>query len=170
MKKTIASLFAGFFFLAEAIQLADSLPVDFAPLTPPTRISSTSFQQLCGTLCIAVTLYKLDVIEGNHKDAIIREYARALSGPDIRFDLEKIDTGRKGWTRYYPVMIGKRQFIARVFLTGEKAYQPQVPVLYEMEINDPAVTCQVLPGIQSIVGLRTIKPLTISPDESRRSL
>lgn len=166
MKKTIAAFFAIFFFLAQAIQPVNSSPVESAGLNPPTRIDGAPFKQLYSTLCIAVTIYKLDAIEGNSKDAIIRDHGKALSNPDIRFDLEKIDAGRKGWTRYYPVMVSGRQFIVRVFLTEERVYQPQLPILYEMIIRDPAVTCQVLPDINSIVESHKIKPLTVFPDSS----
>jgi hypothetical protein len=162
MKKTIALFFTVFLFLAQAIQSVNGVSLENAGLNPPTRIGDASFRQLCSTLCIAVTIYKLDAIEGHCKDAIIREHGKALASPGIRFDLEKIDMGKKGWTRYYPVMVGSRQLIARVFLTKERAYQPQLPVLYEMTIQDPAVTCQVLPDINSIIGSLKIKPITIS--------
>jgi hypothetical protein len=100
-------------------------------------------------------------MEGNPKAAIIRKHGQALSSPEIRFDLEKIDMGKKGWTRYYPVMVENRQFIVRVFLTEESSYQPQTPVLYEMVIRNPAVTCQVLPNINSIIESRKTKTLTV---------
>jgi hypothetical protein len=166
VNKKILSGFAVCLFLALIVQSAVCSPIDGAALNPPSRIDNIPFKQLYSTLCIAVTIYKLDAIEGNGKDVIIKEHGQALLNPDIRFDLEKIDIGKKGWTRYYPVMIGGHQFITRVFLTEERAYQPQRPVLYEMTIPDPAVTCQVLLDVNSIIKSRKIEPPAIFLDLS----
>jgi hypothetical protein len=130
-------------------------------LNPPLRAESASFRQLCGTFCLALSLYKLDAIEGTQKGAIIRDYGRAFLGGDIRFDLEKMGAGRKGWTRCYPVTVAGKPFIVRVFLTREVSYQPRLPVLCEIRIDDPEVTCQVLPPVNEIIA-----PLRIAPAPS----
>lgn len=146
--------------------MASGLPVENSTLNPPSRIDNTAFHRLYSVLCIAVTIYKLDAVEGIRKEAIIREHGGSLSAPDVRFDLSRIDRGRKGWTRYYPVAIGDGQFIVRIFLTGERVYQPQIPVLCEVVLNDPAVTCQLLPGINSIIESRRIRPHNLAIDLS----
>lgn len=160
MKKSSALLLAVLLFQVNPVQSVCGLSADSCGLNPPTILETPYFRQVCSTIFIALNIYKLDAIEGNSKEAIIREHGRALFDPDVRFDLNNIDKGRKGWTRYYPVAVGAQQFIVRIFLTGEKTFQPKMPVLFEMTIRDPAVTCQVLPGINSILESRRIRPLS----------
>ena len=139
-----------------------SVAAEVSPLNPPTRFENITFRQLCGTVCMALAVYKLDAIEGLRKEAIMARHGRILSDCGVRFDLDRMDVKRKGWTRYYPVSAGANTFVVRIFLTRERSYQPSVPVLYEMDISDPQVTCQILPSVSSIVESQRMSPIAIS--------
>ena len=139
-----------------------ALTVESSQLNPPTRIDSIPFRQLTGTICMALAMYKLDAVDGERKEAIIKEHGRAFLDRDVRFDLEKMDARKKGWTRYYPVFVGAQTFVVRIFLTRELSYQSPATVLYEMSVPDPQVTCQILPSISSIVESQKISPIAIS--------
>lgn len=159
--RRISILFASFLLLSQIFILSSVSAAENCGLTPPLRAESASFRQLSGTFCIALAIYKLDAVDHTPKDVIMRDHGAALINDDIRFDLEKMDTGKKGWTRYYPVEVGGKPFIVRVFLTKELSYQPRLPVIYEMQISDPEVTCQVLPPINDMIAPQRIEPFRI---------
>lgn len=142
-------------------------------LLPQTKVSLTNpeitFFQRYDILSLALLIYKLDAIERYPKEVvketIMRDYDRTfftLTG--VRFDLEHIDIGRKGWTRYYPFVIHDKLYLIRIFKTEERAYQPDVEVLLEGQLNDPDVIFQILPGVNSILKECRIKPYTIVDD------
>jgi hypothetical protein len=154
------------FLLCQIFGISSASASEGCVLNPPSRAENPSFRQLYGTSCLAITIYKLDAIEGLHKDVIMRQHSAALFNDAIRFDLEKIYTQKKGFTRYYPVTVEGKVFVVRVFLTKELPYQPRLTVLYEVSITDPEVTCQILSSVNDIVSSRKIEPVTypqISP-------
>ena len=165
MNKRRWSIILVIFFIVQSIAPATILPFEINPLNPPIRVNANSsdgsFQKLCGAICLGLFIYELDAVKGCAKDAIIKEYPGLLFNPEVRFDLANIDLGKKGWTSYYPFSVGDKDFIMRIFLTCEKAYQPAAPVLYEGSIANPAVTFQVLPSLSEILSDCKIKPARI---------
>ncbi len=147
------------FFLALAASSPDISEAQNSALSPPMRITEHLFKEVYATVSVAFSVYKMDAMDGLSMENIIDKHRAALIGADVKFDLEHMDLRRKGWTRHYPVSIRGENFIVRLFLTGERAYQPALPVLFEMDIKDPDVTCQILPDINSILGPAGIKPL-----------
>jgi len=150
------------FFLTQHIALQQLAAEPYSPL-PKVKVSLTetnlSFRYLNDTILLALTLYKLDAVERYTKESIIKEYGARFAGlSKVRFDLENMDIGRKGWTRYYPFYIKGEQFIMRIFLTEESSFQPKVQVLYEGAIDNPRVTFQVLPPLQEILKACHMKP------------
>lgn len=83
--------------------------------------------------------------------------------PEVRFDLDRIDMGKKGWTRYYPFSISGKDFIMRIFLTREYLFQPKAEVLYEDTTGDKELTFQILPGLNKILEGCRIKPHNPNP-------
>ena len=93
-----------------------------------------------------------------------------LSDSGVRFDFAHIDLMRRGWTRYYPFSVGRKMFIARIFLTKEAGFQPKVTVISELAVEDLGVTLQILPGIDEILKDRKITPnKTYSPYQADKS-
>lgn len=148
------------FFLVQVIASSQVSPQETCILNPPTKVSLNNsdipFEYLVETMSLALWFYKLDAIERYPKDALIRKYGGTIVNPKVRFYLER--GGKKGWTRYYPFSIGRRHFIARIFLTEERPYQPEVPILFESVMQNPAVTVQILPSLNEI-----LKECKISP-------
>ena len=113
---------------------------------------------------MALLIYKLDVVERSSKETIkeeiISQYDNAffsLSGID--YDLDNIDYFRKkGFTRYYPFRVKDTSYIIRIFRSDEKAFQPEVEVLYEGNVKNPAVTFQILKGVNAILETCRLKP------------
>lgn len=158
--KKISSAIIFLLCIAQVSWAGPAFTPENAPLTPPTRIDNVPFRQLCETICMALAVYRLDAVEGLRKGAIIAEHGRILSGTGVSFDLDRIDTKKKGWTRYYPVLVDGHTFIVRIFLTRESTYQAEARVLYEIRISDPEVTCQVLSSVNSIVESHKMTPVT----------
>jgi len=161
-------------FLVQSLAYPQELLHRTLPLNPQTKVSPNNvklaFLQKYDVLCMALLIYKLDAVERSPKEvvkeSIMREYDRAffnLTG--VKFDLEHIDLGKKGWTRYYPFSVHGEWYIMRIFKTEERVYQPEVSVLLEGDIEDPKVTFQILPGINRILEQCKIKPhdLLFSP-------
>lgn len=119
------------------------------------------FKKIYDSICFGLSVYRLDAIKGCSKEDLIKNLGNVILNPSIRFDLENIDIIKKGWTRYYPFSIDSKNFIMRIFLTEEKLYQPDAPVLYEGSIVNPAVTFQVLPSLNEILADCKIKPTRI---------
>lgn len=160
MKKAALTVLSLFIVTAAATSI-QALQSESASLNPPLKLNNTYFKELCSALVTAFDLYTLDAVRRIDKETIIREYGSRLSNPDVRFALDRIDTKRKGWTRYYPVTIEGRQFIVRVFLSRERPYQEDLPAIEEMSFRDPEVTIQILPGINDIIGSERIRPIRI---------
>lgn len=159
MNKKRLSVILTVFFLAQAILPLQSFSATLTPLTE-AKLPNSCFKQLYNILCLSLAIYKLDALQNCSKEYIARMYETSLFNSEVKFDLANIDTGRKGWTRYYIFGVGREQFIARIFLTAERFYQPQVTVLYEASVANPAVTVQVLPGLNTILEQCRMKPNT----------
>ena len=161
-KKKVPTL-GGIFFLISIIASPFGLSEETCQLSSQSKVSlnkeSICFRQIYDTLNLALLIYKRDAIGGYSKERLVEEYGSAIFTREVRFDLRNIDMGKKGWTRYYPFWIGDKCFIIRIFLTEEGRYQPQTEVLYEAVITRPAVTIQVLPGVNAILKDCRIKPL-----------
>ena len=169
-KKRLLSVIVVFFL----IQIASPGGVSRAQnaaLSPPILITEHYFKEVYAAVSVAIAVYKSDAIDGNAEEEIADKYGGAIPGLDIKFDFNRTDMVRKGWTRHYPIVIHAERFIVRIFLTEERAYQPQLPILFEMQIRDPAVTCQILADINSILGDENMKPYRISSErQAARSL
>ncbi len=135
-----------------------------AALSPPILITEHYFREVYAAVFVAIEAYKSDAIDGNTREELAGKYGGEILGLDIKFDFNRADMARKGWTRHYPIVIHDERFIVRIFLTEERIYQPKLPVLFEMQIRDPAVTCQILADINSILGDEKIEPHRISSE------
>ena len=159
------SLLLAVFFLVQSIASSSVLSFEGSPLNPPTNIdvnySDPVAKRIYDAVCLGVFLYKLDTIKRLPKEEIERSYFGLSLNSEVRFDLANIDLGRKGWTRYYPFFVGQKNFIMRIFLTAERSYQPEAPILYEGSLANPAVTFQVLPSLNEILSGCKIKPRRI---------
>ncbi|MCX5668155.1 MAG: hypothetical protein NTY34_07615 [Candidatus Omnitrophica bacterium] len=161
------------FFLVQSIMLP---PMASAVNYPLTQIKTDSnypdgyFKKTYDFIRFGLLLYKLDAIGRSSKEDLISNAGKMILSPGISFDLDNIDVVRKGWTRYYPFSIDGKDFIMRIFLTAERSYQPEAPILYEGSITNPAVTFQVLPSINEIISGCKIQPRrTYSSAEVNRS-
>lgn len=163
MNKKRLSIAAAMLFLVQLILPAQGLCEEAAILNPAAKIPSVSFRQVYGIMCMALSIYNLDAVKNRSKEDIVRIYNAIPPDPAARFELNNIDMGKKGWTRYYPFLIGKKYFIARIFLTNERFYQPKAPVLFEAYIANPAVTIQILPGVNEILENCRIRPHAFYP-------
>jgi hypothetical protein len=143
---------------------ADPAPQNY-PL-PQSKIdlkeSGNLFKYTYGVSCLALSIYKADAVNRLSKETILKDYGKIASGGELTFDLNNIGIGKRGWTRHYVFSVGDRQFIARIFLTKERFYQPKVKVLYEISMESPEVTLQILPGLNSILKDCRIKPQDFS--------
>jgi hypothetical protein len=161
------------FFLVQSMMLP---PMASAVNYPLTQIKTDSsypdgyFKKTYDFIRFGLLLYKLDAIDRSSREDLISAAGKMILSPGVSFDLDNIDLVRKGWTRYYPFSIDGKDFIMRIFLTAERPYQTEAPVLYEGSINNPAVTFQVLPSINEILSDCKIQPhRTYSSSEVNRS-
>lgn len=176
-------------FLVQNVTFAQELLPRTLPLNPHARVSlnkgrlsfSQKYDAVWDVLCMALLIYKLDALKKYSKDvvkeSIMNEYDRAffnLAG--IKFDLDNIDIGKKGWTRYYPFHIGDKSYVIRIFRSEEQAYQPKLTVLLEGTVGIKGryngtdkkipVTFQILPGVNAILKKSKIEPQKLSPAPS----
>jgi len=99
----------------------------------------------------------MDVYKRHAKDEIVKmmsefEGNKFFSLDMIDFDVDNIHYfGKKGYTRYYPFYVNKRPYILRIFRTDEHHFQPDVEILYEGKMSSPAVTLQILDGVNCIL-------------------
>jgi hypothetical protein len=121
LKKTRSLVILALFFLAQYVAPSVSFP-DSNFLLPQIRTGAESpdpfFKQIYESICIGLSIYKLDAFERYTKDKLVTDFQFG-TGKSVRFDMENMDIGRKGWTRYYPFSIGGKDFIMRIFLTEE---------------------------------------------------
>ena len=153
-KKKLLSILA-VFFLIQGISLPEGASAGTFSLNPASRISEPSFQQISTAVCLAVLFYKQDVLSPASRQDIISEFAK-LNGGDVRFDIRKIS--RDGLVSLYPVRIGDQYFLIRIFLSAKNIEPPPVKILFEIKIDNPPVTCQILPSINAILKSCEIKP------------
>jgi hypothetical protein len=155
------SIFLVIFFLCAVIIPSKVLSDTNFPLTQ-IKVDSNSgdgfFKKIYESVYLGLSIYKLDTIEKYTKERLITSLQAGTGNGLIKFDLENIDIGKKGWTRYYPFSIGDKNFIMRIFLTEELQYQPKVKILYEGALKDPAITFQILPSLNDIMSDCRIKP------------
>ena len=162
-----------FFLLSDVIIPSVSTAANY-PLTQikvdPDTVDK-AFKKIYDSVSFALSVYVSDVIERSSKESLIRNFSQVVLHPSIRFDLENIDVIKKGWTRYYPFSIDGKEFIMRIFLTSERSFLPDAPILYEGSIMNPAVTFQVLPSLKEILSDCKIKPRQVhsSPEVLRSS-
>jgi hypothetical protein len=101
-------------------------------------------------------MYNLDALQGQSKEVIQTKYGAFIRAfPGIKFDLNEMDIGKKGCTRYYPFWIYGKGFIFRIFLTSEATMRsreiPVDKVLYEGTMRNGEITFQILPDIKEIL-------------------
>jgi len=166
VRKSSTLLIAAVFFPVQVfLQSSPSAHAENSILNPPSEIAiaktGSSLKSEWSAIRAALSIYELDAVRKLSKDKLIEECVSLLSGSDVRFEVDRIDMMRKGWTRYYPFYIGDRAFIARIFLTKEASFQARVPVITELYIRSPAVTLQILPGASEILNDCKIKPHSI---------
>jgi hypothetical protein len=158
-------VFIGQFILPAGVLSGPDLPI--TQIKVGAGPSDNFFKEIYESVCVGLSIYKMDVIEKYTKEKITTDFraghGRAGCGKSVRFDLKNIDIGKKGWTRYYPFSIGNKDFLMRIFLTSELHYQPNVKVLYEGSLRDPAVTFQVLPSLGELLSDCNIKPFKTYP-------
>lgn len=159
MNKKRLSIILTVFFLVQGVVTPQFLSAETFSLNPPTKVSLNQpqicIEKISDTLCLALLMYKLDVLQGQSKDVIKTKYGAFISAfPDVQFDLDEMDIGKKGCTRYYPFWIDGKDFIFRLFLTSEVIMRsreiPADQVLYEGTIMDGKITFQILPGVKQI--------------------
>src|SRR3989338_7830800 len=157
------SILTAIFFLVSS--LAVSQAFSYENLLPQSKVSPSysenDFKKIYESVCIGLFIYRLDAFQQCAKENLIKYLSALLRDSEVKFDLENIDIGKKGWTRYYPFSISEKSFIMRIFLTEELRFQFEAPVLYEGILTNPAVTFQVLPGINEIVAGRKAEPIRI---------
>lgn len=161
MNKRRWCVFLAMFFLLSDLTFSQIASATNYPLTQikvTANCPDVLFKKIFDSICFGLSVYKSDVIGQFTKEALIKNFGKVVLNPSISFDLENIDIIKKGWTRYYPFSIDGKSFILRIFLTEEKAYQPAVAILYEGNIQNPAVTFQVLPSLNEILADCKIKP------------
>ena len=154
MKKRLTIIVA-VFFLAQGFWLSKCFPSQPCALNPSSRILELSFQQISSVVCTAVTIYKDDVFGPLFRNELADKY-KAQDSLAVRFDVES--AFGSGPERYYPVSIGGESFIIRIFTTAKPVDDLGVNILFEMKLENPAVTCQVLPNISAILSDCKIKP------------
>lgn len=168
MKKRSALSIAAIFFLVQAIlQAPFSARAETSLLNPPSEIdiakTDSPLKSEWSAIRAALAVYESDVVRKLPGPELALECGSLLNGSDVRFEVDRIDMLRKGWTRYYPFYIGERAFIARIFLTKEASFQVRIPVITELVIKNPAVTLQILPGASEILDGCRIKPHSTYP-------
>ncbi len=168
MAKKRLSIILAIFFLVQIFTTPIELYAETCPLNPQTKVNPNEidmcFKDVYDTIHLALFIYKLDAIKHSPKNDIIRNYADEFADLSrVRFDLEHIDIQRKGWTRYYPFSVRGRNFIIRIFLTSERQYQAKADTIFEGEIDNPAITFQVLDGVNALLKDCKIKPHTFTP-------
>ena len=162
MNKERWSIVLAIFFLVQYISPSQTYSATNFPLTQikvDPNSTDICFKKIYDSLCVGLSIYKLDAIERYTKENLIKNLSNISTKTDVKFDLDNIDMDKKGWTRYYPFSIGDKNFIMRIFLTSELQYQPKVRVLYEGTLTNPAVTFQVLPPLNDILSDCKIKPI-----------
>ena len=158
-------IFLSVFFLVQHVTPSQVLSNTTFSLPQITQVSvdatspGNSFKQIYESIYTGLAIYKLDAIEKCPKERLAVALSAICHSSDIAFDLNNISFGKKGWTRYYPFSIGDKNFIMRIFLTGELRYQSKVPVLYEGALAEPNITFQILPSINDILAVCKIKPI-----------
>jgi hypothetical protein len=165
-----AALFSTVIILVQMCVHPENPLVGTSKLLPETNVSLTEsklvFREMYDCLCTGLLIYKLDAMQRFSKtdiqDVVFTECLNAESrSPAVNFDLDNIDIGKKGWTRYYPFKAKGRFYILRIFRTEEREYQTQATILFEGDAKNLGLTLQVLPGLNAILGRDSIKPFSL---------
>jgi hypothetical protein len=166
VKTRRAIVLQAIFFLVQGMWLSECLPSQACALNPPSRVSETVFKELATAISTAVCIYREDLFGPAFQRELVERFGQANNG--VRFDLANMS--RDGITRYYPVQIGEKSFIIRIFPSAKQVSAPEARILFEIKIGNPPMTCQVLPGINSILEDCKIKPnISYSNSEVARS-
>jgi len=167
------SVITAILFLIQGLILEGRSCAEPSQPNPLTKINliepGEGFKKIYEVFCLALFVYRLDAVERCPKETVIKKYGDLPAMSGVTLDLSNIDAGKKGWTRYYPFSIDGKDFVARIFLTKERFYQPRVTVLFEAAIENPDVTFQILPGINAILEDCRIKPRNPYPDPQTAS-
>lgn len=151
-------------FLIQALLLPVWTEADVFSLAPPSIINLPDFNQLLSAVNTGIAIYKLDAMSGCSREELKAKCeAIAASNLSPRFDIAKMDLGKKGWTRYYPFSIEGKDLIIRIFLTGEYEYQPKIQnddIILQASRKDLGITYQVFSSVNSILKSCRIKPHT----------
>ena len=140
-------------------------------INPAKRVSPTEisikeiFAKEFNILAFALGMYHSDAVERLSKNAIKEKFAGELdsceSEFDVSFDLENMDFGRRGFTRYYPFSVNGRDYIIRIFDIREKGYLSDFEILCEGEFEDSKLGFQILPGLNELLEQRKPEKLRI---------
>jgi len=164
VNKKRLSIVLAIFFLVQAASLPRNLGAEIYSLSIPSRIADPHFRNMNIAADVALSIYIKHELGKISKENIAREFFGGVINEYVKFNLSDLRLGKGGCTRYYPVSILGENFIARVFLSDEEAFQPKVKVLFEIKICNPPVTCQILPDISSILKDCRIAPHRVSDD------
>ena len=164
MNRNIIAIIAIFLVQSISPQLVE--PSDISLLNPETKLPDPTFKEKFGIVEQAIYIYKLDAQLGTKKEDLCKAYRSGNYGSqETVFDIDQIDVGKKGWTRYYQFQIRQNRYTIKIFLTEETAYQQVLPaedIICQGSINTPPVTFQILPNINEILGACNIKPHRIN--------
>ncbi len=133
-----------------------TFPLNLSKKVSPTETSIKElFAKEFNILAFALGIYHLDVIERFSKDKIKEHlasgFAKWAESFTLAFDLDNIDFKKKGFTRYYPFTVNKKDFIIRIFDIREEHYLPDFEIFYEGVFETSKIGFQIIPGINTIL-------------------
>ncbi|MFH0763612.1 MAG: hypothetical protein V1927_01240 [Candidatus Omnitrophota bacterium] len=158
MDKKRLSIVLAIFFLAQAVSLPQNLGAEIYALNIPSRIADPYFRNMNIAADVALSIYKKHELGKISKEDIARKFSGGTINEYVQFDLGDLRLGKGGCTRYYPVSILGEDFIVRVFLSDEEVFQPKVKVVFEAKIENPGITCQIIPNVRAILKDCKIEP------------
>ncbi|MCX5686464.1 MAG: hypothetical protein NTW09_03275 [Candidatus Omnitrophica bacterium] len=158
MNKKRLSIVLAIFFLVQVGCLPQNLSAEICALNIPSRIADPHFRNMNIAADVALSIYKKHELGKISKEDIAREFFGGAINECVKFDLDDLRLGKGGWTRYYPVSILGEDLIARVFLSDEEVLQPNVKVIFEAKIENPRITCQIIPNVSDILKDCRIEP------------
>jgi len=135
-------------------------------ITPVEFSRFEVFAKEFNMLAFALGVYYLDARSRLPKDEIKEELLNVPKVWEekfgIRFDLDKIDFKKKGFTRYYPFIMNDKDFIIRIFEMQDRHYLESFEVYYEGAFEDSNIGFQIIPGINSILKDEKIEKISIT--------
>lgn len=155
MIKKKLSIVLAIFFLVQVCCLSQNLGAEVYALHPASRISEQSLQQASTAYYLTITAYEKELFSPAFRYEIENEAAR-LNSNGVRLDFDNMS--RDGLICLYPVTIGGKSFLMKIFMTAKNVEAPGLRIIDEMNIDSPPVTCQVLPCVNDILKDCRIKP------------